>query len=444
MYRNLTEHDAAAVQAELRKTIVQLKQQKCVTRNSYKSGAGARGAAGRLAGLEIPFFKNLSHGSAALDPLGGTTSFERQFPASTDKMYVGLAQTGFTVEWEHFHETDAGRGNLPVSRFDQRDMVMKTYLQEHNWYAISNGYGTLAIATTTGGSGTRTFAYDATARDRSKGSIRLAISTNTASGKRILYQSYNTSTDTLGATFYITSKASALTAVVVVTDGGTITAGEVIVKYGHYKKVPYGNGYHFNSADRWYQGVDTANYSFLNSTYINGGGGTVTPTMMDSAKAATQGLANDINARKNRVCHMTINNYKILAAFDYNLRQYNAEKGQADTTYGVPQNFSDEDTDYILDADYEEAFIDMRDRKSYFEYRQQELEEISEGPTQYVGANSFGSTEKYQNWGESYNLAWDGRGDDGKGDMGSANSSVYIGNLAISGNTQVALGKSLV
>ena len=65
---------------------------------------------------------------------------------------------------------------------------------------------------------------------------------------------------------------------------------------------------------------------------------------------------------------------------------------------------------------------------------------------QYIGTNSIGSTEFYQNWGEAYNFAWDARGDDGsqKDGAGSPNSSVVLSNLAIPQTSQMSLAKSLV
>jgi hypothetical protein len=241
-YPNLNEHWAAATQAEMRKTIIQLKQQKALTKGTLKSGAGARGASGKIAGLEIPFKNGVAHGESALDPITGSVSFEYMNQAPSDKMYVGLTFTGFTVEFEHYHELDASRGNLPEDRYTLRDEVMLTYMQHHNWYSIAQQYGTLAIVAAGGGggSGTITFANDNTARSRSKGSLRLAVSIGTTAGKRIEYESYTTATDTKTATFYITSKASSTTAVVVITDAGTIVAGDVIVKKGHYKKCPTG------------------------------------------------------------------------------------------------------------------------------------------------------------------------------------------------------------
>lgn len=440
MYRNLPEHDAAAVQAELRKAIAEYRQQQAITSQSLKSGKGARSEGGRMTGLEIPFSTNVPHGTTALNPLNGTTSFVNYVPSTEQKMYVGLAFKGFTVEWEHFHEKDAQSGYLPKTRIQQRDDVMKTYYQECNWYAIGNGSGALAVITNVSG-GNLTLAYDNTARGRSKGSVRLAISTNTAAGKRVLYQSYNTSTGALGATFYITAKANATSAAVTITDGGTITAGEIIVKFGHYNLVEYGLGYHMSNAVRWYQGAYTGTHPFLKSSRVDGAGGVPTPTLIDTMKMSAQTDANSVDAANRRVFHLTIPNYRTLGAFGYDLRQ---EKGDAMTTYGLPQYYKDGDSDFILDMDMEDCEIFMRDRKSYFYYRQEELTEISEGKQQYVGTYLVGSTEKYQNWGEAFNLAWDGRGDDGKGKMGSANSSVYCDNLAMPSTTQVSKGISLV
>lgn len=447
-FPKITDNYSAAVQAELRKSVVQLKEQEAITRNSFKTGFGARGEAGKLAGLEIPFWQGVSHGDTALDPVGGTTSFERNIEPQADKMYVGLSFTGFTVESEFFHETDASRGNLPVTKEGRRNQVMQTYMQHQNWYSIGEQYGTLAIiaAGGGGGSGTITLAFDNTARGRSKGSIRLAVSWDTTSGNRIEYESYTTATDTKTATFYITSKASATTAVIVVTDAGTTVAGDHIVKKGHYKKVAYGIGYHISNASRQYQGASTSTNPFLKAREVDGGSAGISPTMIDTLKLALDVRANDDGARMKRVAHITQGNYRALGAYDYNLRVYNAEKGQQDTTYNVPRKFEDEDTIWIQDANMEDAYVYMRDQRSYFEYRQQELTKISNGDgTQYIGSNSRGSTEFYDNYGEAWNLAFDARGDDGKGSVkGAPNSACYIKALAVPTICQVNEGLSLV
>ncbi len=108
----------------------------------------------------------------------------------------------------------------------------------------------------------------------------------------------------------------------------------------------------------------------------------------------------------------------------------------------MPRFFEDEDTVWAEDADMEDAYIYMRDGVSHFEYRQAEMQKISKGEgTQYVGTNSFGSTEFYDNFGESWNMAWDARGDDGKsGENGSPNSSVVISGITIPSVNQVSEG----
>lgn len=452
MYQNINEHLAAAVQAELRKTIVQMKQQRAITKGTFKSGYGARGKAGKLAGLEIPFKINVPHGSTALDPIDGGTSFERFIPARTNKMYVGLAQTGFTVEWEWFHQTDAARGNLPEGKEEARDQGLMTYMQEHNWYCIGKGDGMLAKVLSGGGTANLVFYADNSERGSSKGSLRLAVSySDAAAGSadgRVIYDAINPSTGVLTGSFYLTAKPSATqgTAVLVTGTGALPANNDIIVKHGHYMKVPYGLGYHINQTARDYQGADTSVYDFLNSRRVDGGNGPITPTIIDAAKGALQVRANDANARKNRVCHLTIGHYKTLSAFGYTLRIYNAEKGDADTTYGLPFVYEDEDTVFIQDADMEDGYIYMRDRSSYFEYRQKELSEVTSSPEQWVGTEQRGSTEFFQNWGEAYNLAWDARGDDGKGTTpnGAPNSSVVIDNLEIPDLNQVAEGISLV
>ena len=444
MYQNINENLSYAIRAQLRKTIMKFTSQCAVTKNSYKSGRGAA-EQGQLAGLEIPYKTGVVHGETALDPYNGGTSFEKMYAPKGNKMYVGLSFTGFSVEFEHFHQKDAMNGNLPEGASEMRDQALQTYLQHHNWYRIGKGDGALAFVTAVSGS-RLTLSSDNLDRGRSKGSLRLAISQFTSPGKRILYQSYNRTNDTLGATFYLTAKPSAVTADVVIVDGGTITAGEIIVKFGHYKKVPNGHATLFDATPRWMQGANTAVDTFLNSRFVDGGAALLNPTVMDTAKGALQTRANNVDARFRRICHLSIGNYKLLSGYGYNLREYNAEKGQADTTYGMPVNYKDEDTEFIQDADFEDAYVDLRDRNSYFEYRQSEMTEVSAGATQYVGVNLVGSTEKYRNWCEAYNFVWDGRGDDGKHKQGEGgpNSSTYIGNLQIPANNQVAEGISLV
>lgn len=438
-YPNINSENAAAVQAEMRGTILKLRPQRAITYQSTKETFKKKNA--RMAGLDIPFEINAPNGSSTLNPVGGGTSFLNYVPSKKGKMFAGLTYSGFTVEWEHFHNFDAENGNQPESKRELRDGAMLTYWQERNWYIIGKGDGSLGVVTNVSGSNL-TLAYDNTARGRSKGSVRLHVSYNTAANKRILYQSINTSTGAVTATFYVTAKASAVGATITITDGGTVSAGNIIVKYGHYNMTVNGYGYHAdNSTARWYQGAYTGDHPNLAANRINGLGGTPTPTMVNTAKQTCAALANDKSAQNRRMCRLTRTNLNVLETFGYELRQ---EKGDAMTTYGLPNYYTDGDTDFVDDMDWEDCEMLFHDRKSLFIWRLHDLRELFPSDKQYVGANLVGSTEGYKNWGEACNLVWDGAGDDDQGAGGSSNSMVYIDNLAMPSITQVSMGRSLV
>ena len=433
---------AAAQRAEMRKTVSKFRNQKALTRASLKEGRGAKGNM-QLAGYEFPYMQNVPHGSTALNPIGGTTAFGPMVPQQLAKMFIGLTFAGFTVQFEHFHDYDARQGNAPFDKFAQRNQVLQTYLQERNWYAIGKGDGALAVITVGGGSGTITCAYDNTARGRSKGTVRLAVSPGTTAGRRVMYQSITPATGVVTATFYITSKASATTAVIVVTDGGTTVAGDIIVKEGHYNLVEYGLGYHNDDdAARVYQGISTATNSFARATAVDGASGPPTPTLVNTAKLHCKVAGNDGNAGNARIGRMTNGNYDSLSTFGYDLR---LAKEDSMKTYGLPQHYEDGDTMWVIDEDFEDCEIHINDRNSLFYVRMHEIMEISKGDTQYLGSSGFGTTEFQQNWGEACNLAWDGRGDDAaEGVDGAPNTAVYIEGLEMPAITQVSRGQSLV
>lgn len=447
-YDNAALNLTGAIQAKIRRTIATLRMMHAPTRDTFTSGRGARKESASLVGLRIPYNRTMAHGSSALDPFARATSFEPYVAPLTASMYVGLAFLGVTVMREWFHSIDMDNGNLPITKEDVKRQAMATYMIERNWDAIGDDDATGSVAVVTTGAATPsaatiTLASDNNGRGRSKGSIRLAVSPSTDAADRIVYQSYNPSTNALTCTFYVVSKPNATQAVVTTTDAGTIGTNDVIVKKGHYKKVPYGIGYHSNPAMTYYQGADVSSDSFLKPTGIDAGDEPINPSLIHSAKSIAMTDANNTSADIDRIAHMTISNYNALAEFDYDLRTVDSKDGFKGT-HGKPFKYTDGDTYFALDANYEEGQVDFRDADSYFEYRQTELREVSKGETQYVGTNMVGSTEFYQNWGESYNLAYDGRGDDGmKGKKGAPNSMVRIYNIAHPDVTQVSRGKSL-
>lgn len=447
-YDNIATNLAGATQAKMRRDIAKYRMENAPTRKTFRGGNGTSGRteSGSLAGLRIPYNRNLAHGSSALDPYLGQTSLEPYIAPLTSSMYVGLAFRGFTLQTEWFHEIDMAKGNMSVTKDDLKRQVQINYEIEGNWWAIGDDFamGSVAVVTVGGGSGTITLAYDNNGRNRTKGSAYLKVSYSTDADKRIVYESYNPATDAKTATFYITAKASMTSATVVVTDAGTIGANNVIVLKGHYKKVPYGIGYHTNPSMTQYQGANVSLDTFIKPTGIDAADQPINPSMINSAKSALMTDANDVDARFNRVIHLTISNQNALAAYDYDLRTIEAKDGFKGT-HGIPFSYKDEDSYFAPDANYIESEVDIRDRESYFEYRLTELREVTKDPQQYVGANLVGSTEFYQNWGEAYNLAFDGRGSDGQNSTkGKPNSAVRIYNIQFPTDTQVSRGRSVV
>lgn len=102
----------------------------------------------------------------------------------------------------------------------------------------------------------------------------------------------------------------------------------------------------------------------------------------------------------------------------------------------MPNVYEDEDTVFVPDADYEEGYIDFREKSPYFEYVQKEFglhKTGGVGRHEWVGLYQRGSTEGYENYTEACNIVWDGRGKDGKGrEGGSPNSAVAIKKVAFS------------
>ena len=145
------------------------------------------------------------------------------------------------------------------------------------------------------------------------------------------------------------------------------------------------------------------------------------------------------------IAHITQVNHRDLAKFGYTSRQYNvSDKERAQKTYGLPNVYEDGDTLFVPDADYEDGYIDFRERKPFFEYVQKSfgLKSVSgQSRHEWPGAYAGGSTNEYENYNEACNIVWDGKGADGEGsEGGSPNTSVFIKNIAISTNAQYAKG----
>jgi len=136
------------------------------------------------------------------------------------------------------------------------------------------------------------------------------------------------------------------------------------------------------------------------------------------------------------VGHITPTNFRDLAKFGYTARSYTvSDREKASKTYGLPTVYEDGDTIWVQDADYEDCYIDLRERKPYFEYVHKEFGLKTTGGVsrfQWEGINAAGSSNAYENYNESCNLAWDGKGEDGMGvEGGTPATAVTIKAIAI-------------
>lgn len=433
-YTGLQER-AALVQRDMVTTVQEFRPRKAKTLASFESG---RSKMAGLAGLQIPYWKDHAHGSGTVSPLTGGTSYRKSVKQRTGAMFAGLAFRYMNMWLEATVLKDMENGKINDSYIQERRRRIETYMMKKNWASIGDGSGTIAVVSGSPAAGTTlTCLADNSARGTSKGVFRLKEST---SADPLWYSSINPATDTEVARFFVTAILSATTCTVDFTGGvGAITDlddGHKIVEYatGWYKEI-VGIGGHISDANRIYQGADTSVDTFLKNPSIDGGNVNVTPTMVDSAKNIALTRANIESGRDGLMAHITPGNLSILAIFGYSGRVYNAENGQADTTFGLPDKYKDGDTVWCVDADYEDAFIDFREREPFFEYTQTPFQKKTTGGVsrfEYPGAYSAGSSEEYENYIENTNIVWDGRGMNGdrKGG-GSPNSSVFIKNIAL-------------
>lgn len=437
---------AAIVQRDMKTTVARFRPQKARTLQTFEQGT--RKETARLAGIQIPYFKDRAHGQTWYNPIAGETSFKKSTKETTGAMYAGVAFRNMNIYLEDHMLKDMERGFIPDSYIKERRRRIETHMEKKNWASIGDGNVAqgLAIVSSATGGGLVTCANDNNARGRSKGSYRLSVTT---SDDPLYYDAVNTGTDTVVATFYVSSKPAATTfqaAGYTVGNAAALNvAGLLIVESGSYKKELIGIGGHISDASRIYQGADTTTEEYLKNMSLDASDGAITPTLVHSAKGILQTRMNDEQAADNMIAHLTWGNYRVLAAFGYSLRQYNADGGKANTTFGLPNVYKDEDTIFVCDADYEDGYIDFREKKPYFEYVQKEFGLKTNGGNggrhEWIGSNQVGSTNSYENYNEACNIVWDGRGMDGNGEEGgSPNSAVFIKNIAIPTENQVNYG----
>lgn len=436
---------AALSRRDMVQTVKKVRPAKARTLATFQEGTRKKQA--QLAGIQIPVVHTHAEGSGTYNPNADETSFARMTKERFTAMYGGVVFRYMHMDLEDHIMLDLERGKLPDSYIDKRRRRIDTFMMEKNWMVMGPGTGTVAFTASATGT-TLTCQATNSARGTSKGSFRLLLSTTE---DPLYYSAINTTTEAEVARFFVTAKPTLTTATVNFTGGiGSITdlntSGLAIVKTKvGWKKEMIGLAGHISDATSGiYQGADRALHSWLANVGIDAGNAAPTPTMVDSAKNVAMTRANDLNGRNGLICHITPGNWSILCAYGYNSRSYNAEKGQAMKTFGLPADYEDGDTMFFKDPDYEDAYIDFREQAPYFEYVQKEFGQKKTdgiGRHEWVGLNQAGSTESYENYNEAVNIVWDGRGKDGDLEGGgSPNSAVFIYNIALPAIRQTTYG----
>jgi hypothetical protein len=433
---------ASIVQKDLVEKVTKFRPSKARTLATFEEATRKKTA--RLAGIQMGYWKDHANGQTWYSPITGATSMKKSTKQKTGAMYAGVVFRNMNFWMEKHIMKDMERGFIPDSYIEERERRIETHMWKKNWAAIGNGTGAIGIVSSASGT-TVTLKADNSARGSSKGTFRLQITDSTDT---LLYDAINAS-GAVVATFYVTAKPTTTTATVVFTVGNAAamnTAGFLIVESGSYNLELNGIGYHnSDSASRIYQGADAAEDAFFRNLSIDAGNVAVTPTAIHSAKGAMMTRCNESEDAFPFICHTTYNNYRDLAKFGYTLRTVEQTAGKAAMkTIGVPNVYEDGDTIFVPDADYEECYMDFRERAPFFEYVQKEfgrLETDGIGRFQYAGTNAAGSTNEYENYNEAVNIVWDGRGKNGdKKGGGTPNTGVFIYNIAQHSQAQYILG----
>lgn len=426
---------ASIVQRELSNTVARFRPEKARTLATFQQGTRKKTA--RLAGLQIGYWKDHAHGQSWPSPVAGDTSYKKSTKQSTGAMYLGPVFRNMNFYMEETVMKDMERGFIPDSYIKERQRRISTHMMKKNWAAIGDGTGAIAAVS---GVVTTTLTCLATnnARGLSKGVFRLKVST---AADPLLYDIVNPADDTVKATFYVTAKPTNVTATIVYTVGNATAANAntyMVCESGSWKREMNGlAGLISDSTSRIFQGADCAVDEFLVNPAVDASDGVITPTMVHTAKSVMLSRANmDGGDDFGYIAHITPSNFRTLAIFGYTSRSYELnDKTKAQKTYGLPNLYEDGDTIWVQDADYEDGYVDFRERAPYFEYVHKEFGLKTTGGVsrfQWEGANAAGSSNAYENYNEGCNIGWDHAGVDGKGDEGGTPATaVSIKNITI-------------
>lgn len=161
------------------------------------------------------------------------------------------------------------------------------------------------------------------------------------------YQAINTTTGApRGEILVVTEGASSCVVNVV---WGSVASGDPIVDPNSYQRYMRGLGHLVTGTSGIRQGVNTANFPFLNSTQVDLNGTLATPVDFDNVKTYLQTKNNSETVENQLMAFLTYGFYATLKN-----QGWNASVQDANTTHGMPKKYVDGDTLFIRTRDMDE------------------------------------------------------------------------------------------
>lgn len=417
----------------IKEVVKQVKENRTYTMDSFKKSKKVMGGQN---GYQIPFYVTRYSGHTAWGPRGAdgsvtNLSFRPGVPEKTASMWVGQAYGETTVEIDLPEWNDMQKRQIFDTYARRKTRKIDSYLKHRNYYAIGDGSGALAYVTSYVGGTLTCVTAATTSPGRTKGAFRLETG--------VLYDVFTTA-GVWQDSFTVVTPGKTAAIVSLTGEGANVDPAvtDVIVERGHYNNVQRGLGYLISDAQRDFQGLNTATYpDFINSV-VDLNGGALTPTTLHTLQGQVEIRGNDDQMRVGLVANTTPGLYRTLGAFGYGAagvgRTYNAEKGQADTTYELPTDFVAKGIRWVLDVDMDEDRLYLRRPQDFFEFVGMELQTVrigsSDGMRMQVGSNNVGSGAFYENIAEQSNFGYDG-----DATASAPNCSAFVKRAAVAAGT---------
>lgn len=161
------------------------------------------------------------------------------------------------------------------------------------------------------------------------------------------YQAINTTTGAIRGEILVVTEGK--TSCVVNVVWGSVSSGDPIVDPNSYNRMIRGLGHLVSGTSRILQGINTANFTDLNSSEVDLNGTLMTPADFDQAKTFLQTRNNEETSENKLLAFLTYGAYSTLKR-----QGWNASVQDANTTHGIAKKFVDGDTLFIRTSDMDE------------------------------------------------------------------------------------------